>query len=168
MAANIPLLMKVLSPKIVSKAVQTFDRATMVVVGACWTAAMLMMAFAVYTTILTVSSKHAAESALATEPSLPKMVRKGVDPRYAQSMVERLKRRYPDIGVTFERDLLRITTVDGTKFHEWLNSLSYIDTISPEYHWSIQKLCVGKCGGELMQAVLSGEQISFEVPQTGG
>jgi hypothetical protein len=167
MSIDLQFVMKSLSPKIASKALQTFDRATTVVVGACWGAAVLMMAFAIYTTMLSVSAKRASETALVTEPSLPKVVHKTIDGRAAQTMVERLQRRYPDVTFSLATNQnITITAVDGSKFRQWLTALSYIDTISPEYHWSISAFCVGKCpGNELMRAVLTGERISFEAPQ---
>ena len=159
--------MRTLSPKVMAKAVQAFDRAMTVVVGVCWGAAILMMGFAVYTTMMSLSSKRAADAAVVAEPILPKIVRKTIEPRNAQAMIERLQHRYPDISFAIQNNnSLTVTAVEGSKFHQWLTALSYIDTISPEYHWSIQQFCVGKCrNGDLMRAVLSGEKISFEAPQ---
>jgi hypothetical protein len=55
--------------------------------------------------------------------------------------------------------------MNGSQFHEWLAAISYIDTISPELHWSFQEFCVGDCKNtELMHAILKGERISFEAP----
>jgi hypothetical protein len=158
------LLLKVVSPKIAKKAIQTFDRATTVVVGACWAAAVLMMAFALYTVSLAVSSKHASEAALIAEPKLPKIKRTNIDAQSLQAMVDRLKRRFPDITFTIQNNqALKVSTLDGSKFRQWLTVVSYIDTISPGLNWSIQDLCVGKCtSNELMRTVLIGERISFE------
>jgi hypothetical protein len=139
------LLVKVLSPKIAAKAVQSFDRATTIVVAACWGAAILMMAFAIYTTLTAVSAKRQAENAEIAEPSLPKVVRKNIEPRAAQGLVERLKRLYPDITFNLANNqALTVTAIDGSKFRQWLTALSYIDTISPEYHWTLTQFCVGK------------------------
>jgi hypothetical protein len=157
--------MKVLAPKIAAKAIQTFDRATVIVVGACWAAAILVMIFAIYATTVSVSAKREADEAMAVEPALPKITRKGVEVTYAQTMLDRLKRLYPDVGFSFERENLIVTAVDGARFREWLTAVSYVDTISPDYHWSIKQFCVGKCGGEIMHAVLIGEHISFEMPK---
>lgn len=167
MALDAQLILRSFSPRIAAKALQTFDRATTVVVSACWGAAILMMAFAIYTTMLSVSAKRASDTALVTEPSLPKIVRKNIEGRSAQVMVERLQRRYPDVIFSLSNNQsITITAVDGGKFRQWLTALSYIDTISPEYHWSISAFCVGKCpGNEIMRAVLTGERISFEAPQ---
>jgi hypothetical protein len=103
---------------------------------------------------------------LAAEPSLPQIVRTGVDARYLQILVDRLQHRYPELSITVQSgEAIGVVATDGNKFHQWLTALSYIDTISPEYHWSIQQLCVGKCGGEIMRATLMGEKISFDAPK---
>ena len=160
------LIMKSLSPKLTAKALQTFDRATTVVVGACWAGAILMMIFAIYTITLSVSAKRAPKAAIAAEPNLPIVTHKNIDQRTAQFLVDRLQHDYP--GITFSlqnNQVLTVLAVEGSKFREWLTALSYIDTISPEYHWTIQQFCVGKChGNELMRATLTGEKISFEAP----
>jgi hypothetical protein len=160
----IPL--KALSPVLVSKAMATFDKATMIVVGVCWGGALMMMAFALYTVSMTVSARHATDAALIAEPSLPKIVRTNMDVRTAQIMLERLQKHYPDINFALQpNQVLKVSTNDGAKFHQWLTALSYIDTIAPEWHWSIQEFCVGKCSGnDLMRAMLTGEHISFEAP----
>ena len=161
------LFIKILSPKVAAKAVQSFDRATTVVVGACWGAAILMMAFAVYTTMISVSTKRQAENAEIAEPILPKIVRKGIEPRVAQGLVDRLKRLYPDLTFALANNqVLTVTAIDGSKFRQWLTALSYIDAISPQYHWTMTQFCVGKCtGNEIMRANLTGEQIALEAPQ---
>jgi hypothetical protein len=166
MNVDIKIVLRALSPKIIMKVIQTFDRATMVVVGSCWAAVVVMMAFAIYTTTLSVAEKHANDAAIAAEPNLPKIVRKSIEPRYAQSMTDRLKRLYPQISTSFEHGALSLSASDGSRFHQWLIALSYVDTMSSEYHWTLQRFCVGQCGGaDLMQAVLAGEQVSFEMPQ---
>ncbi|HEU0117820.1 MAG TPA: hypothetical protein VFR09_04230 [Alphaproteobacteria bacterium] len=166
MSLDPQIIMKSLSPKLISKALASFDRAMTVVVGTCWGAALLMMAFAVYTMSLSVSARHAADDAAAAEPNLPQIVHKPIEQRGEQIMVERLQHGFPGITFTLQAQALTVTAVEASKFREWLTALSYIDTISPEYHWTIQQFCVGKChNNEMMHAVLTGEKISFEAPQ---
>jgi hypothetical protein len=160
------ILLKAISPKLMTKAVQAFDRSTTIVVGACWAAALLMIGFALYTLHLSVATKLAAESALVAEPNLPQIVHKQIEPREAQVLVDRLQHLYPDISFAFRNNLLAVVATDGSKFRQWLMALGYIDTISPQFHWGIQEFCVGNCGShDLMKVVLSGEKISFEKPQ---
>lgn len=166
MSVEPSIIMKAMSSRMVTKALQKFDRATTVVVGACWAAAVLIMALAVYTTILSVSAKRAANDAIAAEPVLPKIVRSNIDNRYLQLLLERLQHQFPEVVFSIEKNQsLQVSALDGSKYRQWLTALSYIDTVSPEYHWSISKFCVGKCSGEIMRAVLTGEKISFQAPQ---
>lgn len=169
MSFNSRLLLKSLSPKMITKAIQAFDRAMAIVVGVCWGAAVLMMVFAIYTLTLSVSARHVSDAALVAEPNLPKIVRKSLAPRETQLMVERLQHRYPEINFTLQGDQsVVVSAIDGSRFRQWLTALSYVDTIAPEFHWSLHEFCVGKCNGnEIMRAVLVGENISFEAPQSG-
>lgn len=163
-------LLKALSPKLAAKAIQAFDRGMTVVVGACWGAALLMMIFALYTASLSAAASRAAEEAEAAEPILPKTVRQPVEPHDLEPMIERLQHRYMGISFSLGTDrALTVSCVDVNKFREWLTALSYIDTISPEYRWSLREFCVGGgCkGGALMIAVLTGEKISFAAPSPG-
>ncbi len=160
--------LKSLSPKMVVKAVQAFDRAMTVVVGVCWGAAILMVVFAIYTLTLSVSARRVSDTALTAEPTLPKIVRKVVSAHETQAMIERLQTHYPDIRFALEGEQnLVVSAIDGSRFHEWLAALSYVDTIAPEFHWSLHDLCVGQCNAnEIMHASLVGENISFEAPQS--
>jgi len=167
MSIDSKIILKAISPKMIGRAIRTFDRATVVVVGVCWGAALVMMAFALYAVSLSASTRHAADALAASEPSLPKIVHKAIEEREAKALADQLQRRYPTINIGIGNDqLITITASDGNKFREWLNVLSYIDTISPQYRWSLRELCVGKCiGSALMRAALVGEKISFEAPQ---
>lgn len=169
MSDDTKALMKALKARIATKAMQTFDRSTVIVVGACWGVAILMMLFAVYAVILSASTRRAAETAAASEPILPKAVHKPINAHDAQSLVDRLKRLYPDLTITLNNDgSVNMSTNDGPKFREWLIAVSYIDVMAPQFRWAIREFCVGKCSGAgLMHAVLTGEKISFEAPQPG-
>jgi hypothetical protein len=159
------IFLKSLSPKIAVKVIESFDRVTALVVGVCWAGAALMIGFALYTVNLTVTAKHAAETALVAEPVLPKAVHRKIEARDVQGLIDRLQHRYPDLIITFKNSL-SISAADGSKFHDWLNVLSYMDEISPQNRWNMEEFCVGRCSGNvLMQATLTGEKITFEKPQ---
>jgi len=147
-------------------AAKTFDRATTIVVGVCWGAAIIMMAFAVYIVSLSASTRRASETAAAAEPILPKIVKKPIDAQDALPLTDRLQHRFPGITFSLGPDQsLSVSTNDGSKFREWVTVLGYIDTISPKYRWTIKELCAGKCqGNTLMHALLVGEHVSFEAP----
>jgi hypothetical protein len=169
MSADTKAMMKALKLRFAAKAIHTFDRATMIVVGACWGAAILMVLFALYAVILSASTRRAAEAASASEPVLPKTIHKPIEPRETLPLVERLKHRFSSISITLNGDQsVTLTANDGSKFREWLMAMSYTDVMSPQYRWTIKEFCAGKCsGGVLMRAVLTGEKISFEAPEPG-
>jgi hypothetical protein len=163
--SSIPaVLIKVLSPRLAIKAVQAFDRATVIVVASCWAAAGVTLAAALYTVMITASARHATDQALAQEPMLPKVERSNIEGREAQALVDRLQHRYPAVVFSAQSNRLRISATDGARFRDWLMALSYIDTITPEYHWTIQDFCVGKCRGDIMSATLTAERISLVAP----
>ncbi|MGE3623005.1 MAG: hypothetical protein AB7H77_03895 [Bdellovibrionales bacterium] len=169
MKSEYQALLKALGTKFVNRSIQTFDRATIVVVGVCWGAAILMIAFTVYTISLSASTRRAAEVATASEPVLPKIVRKPVSVKDAQPLVDRLQKRFPGAIITLNNDqTITLTASDGLKFREWLSAVSYIDVASPKYRWTIKEFCVGRCtGGTLMRALVAGETISFETKSGG-
>ncbi len=155
---------KAFAPRIINKVIQTFDRAMIMVVGTAWAVALLMILFALYTINLTVAAKKEFVTAAAGEPSLPNVVSAPPGAAETQPLVDRLQKRFPEIGfVLTGGQSLTVTAVDPSKFRLWLTVLSYIDTISPQYRWSIQDLCVGsKCGGNVpMRAVVVAEKITF-------
>ena len=160
------LLLKVMSPKIMAKAIASFDRATTIVVGTCWAGALLMVGFALYTLTMAAHAKQMLETALVAEPTLPRILHTNAEARDVQSIVDRLQHLYPEISFSF-RNNLAVSGPDGKNFRQWLSAIDYADTISPQYHWTIQELCVGKCSSrDLMHAYLVGDKISFEKPQT--
>ena len=167
MSGDTKALMKALQIRFIRKAVHTFDRATVIVVGVCWGAAIMMVLFALYAVILSASTRRAAEAAAASEPVLPTTLHKPILPRESQPLLDRLKHRFPGISVTLNNDQsVTLSANDGSKFREWLMAMSYTDVMSPQYRWTIKEFCAGKCsGGVLMHAILTGEKISFEAPQ---
>jgi len=168
MSDDFKAIMKSMSGRFVSKAIHTFDRATMVVVSVCWGAAILMIMFALYAVSLSASTRRAYEAAAASEPILPKIARKPMDVRDVKPLVDRLQHRYPGISFTIGNDnSIAISSTDGAKFHDWLNVVRYVDIASPKYRWIIKELCVGRCTGALMRAQMVGEVVTFEAPESG-
>jgi len=158
---------KVFAPTVVSKALQSFDKATILIVSACWGGALLVMCFALYTISLSVTARTQAIEAAALEPSLPRMVSRPPEPAEIKPIVDRMQKRFPEIKFTLGSDkALTITATDGANFRTWLTVLSYIDTVSPQYRWEIKDLCVGgSCsGGQPMKASLIAKKITFSAP----
>lgn len=161
------LLAKALAPRLASKVVKGFDNAMLVVVGVAWTVALLMLLFAAYTVNATVKERRELLAAEASEPVVPVVNGKAPDISEMQPIVGRLQKRFSEISFVLGNDRsLTVSSGDGAKFRLWLTVLSYIDTVSPQYRWSMREFCVGmKCGSNTpMRAVLTAEKITFSVP----
>jgi hypothetical protein len=158
---------KAFSARVMTHALQAFDRAMMVVVAVCWGGAILVMVFALYTLNLSMAAKHDAIEAAASEPSVPQVVTTFPETTELQPLLERLQKRFPDITFVLGGDkTLTVTAVDGSKFRLWLTVLGYIDTVIPQYRWTMKEFCVGmQCGNAApMKAVLTAEKITFTLP----
>ncbi len=166
MVGSYTFFSKFFSPSILSGALQTFDRATIVIVSACWGGAIMVMLFALYTLSLSVEAKKASIEAAAQEPTLPVLVTSSPSERELKPLVSRLQKRFPGIEFDLTSDRsVSVRTRDSGLFRVWLTVLSYIDTISPQYRWKIKTFCVGgECSSSVpMQAILKAEKISFSV-----
>lgn len=165
MTGNVQAIMKSLGSRFMGKAIQSFDRATTIVVAVCWGTALFMIALTLYSVHLASVTGHAAEEAAAAEPILPKVSRKPIEARDAKALYERLLHEHPTLNFTLANDnSLNISAQDGSKFNEWLALLRYVDIASPKYRWTLKEFCVGKCAGALMHAVMVGETVTFEQP----
>ncbi|MDD3183233.1 MAG: hypothetical protein PHD48_10590 [Alphaproteobacteria bacterium] len=151
-------------PRMVNRAVHTFDKATIVIVSSCWGGAILIMLFALYTINMSIVAKRQVIEAAAAEPSLPQLVSRPPELSELKPIVDRLQKRFPEISFSLGNDrALTVSAQQGAKFRTWLTVLSYIDTISPQYRWQIREFCVGgKCSSSIpMKAVLVAQKISF-------
>jgi len=164
MSDDFKSVIKAMSGRFVSKAIHTFDRATIVVVSVCWGAAILMLVFTLYTISLSASTHRAAETAAASEPILPKITRKQIDTRDAKALIDRMQHRYSGMNFTLGNNdnSITVSSTDGAKFHDWVSAVRSVDVSSPKYRWTIKELCVGRCTGALMRAMLLGETVTFE------
>lgn len=161
--------MRLLAPRLIGRAVQSFDKATVVIVASCWGGALLVIVFALYTLNLSVQAKKSIVEAAAQEPFLPKIETKAPNASEINVILERMKSRFPDIAFTLSNDQsLTISAIEGAKFRTWLTVLSYIDTISPQYRWKIKDFCVGmKCPAATpMRATLVAQKITFSMPDS--
>ncbi len=170
MQRNLSLYAKIFNPALIGKVLYTFDKATMVVVSATWGAILLLILFALYTVNLSVEAKRQMLESAAMEPDLPRILTRRPEASEIRPLLERLQKRFPEIGFSLANDLtLTVTASDGAYFRTWLTVLSYIDTISPQYRWQIKEFCVGtQCRGSVpMQAFLTAQKITFSAPKTG-
>ena len=168
MSTNAKFFLKFLSPRILAKAAMTLDKSTSVVVSACWVATFVVLILAVFSVHGAVSAKKDAAEALVAEPALPKLSTKNIERREAQSISDRLQRQFPDIKFEMGAEgAIIIKSGDGSKFHEWITALSYIDAMAPEFRWTLHDFCVGTCGGQdIMKAVVTGQRAAFSLPQS--
>ena len=165
MALDSDLYRKVLTLPRVSKLASTFDRNMASILGISWGVALAIMVLAIYVTMMSASMRRAANNAMDVEPALPIINHGGVSPAEMQALMDRMAHRYPELGFTLRDRAMTVTAVDGTRFRQWLNALSYVDTVSPQLHWTIQDLCVGKCSGsDPMRATVIAERVTFDVP----
>jgi len=163
--ANQNLLTRVLSTRVLAKAILTFDRATAIVVGSCWAAALLVMFMALHEVHSAATARREAQEALAAEPVLPTITTGVVNAREGQAILDRLQHQFPELKITWENNqTLSIRTMEGSRFHQWVTAISYVDAMAPQIHWSLQEFCVGHCDSDLMRATLTGQKISFALP----
>ena len=167
MTSRFSVLLKSLSPGMLTKALRTFDRVTLLIVSISWTITIVVMLFAIYTINLSSAAQKAAEEALVTEPTLPKIVQSGVGGKELKTMVDGLQHRYPDVTVNWESGVLTLIGKDGSHYRSWLMAIGQIDTLYPQFHWTIRGFCVGTgCNSpNLMSVDLVGSQFAFEKPQ---
>ena len=168
MTIDTKVLLKFLSPRIVAKAVMTTDKSTALVVSVCWAAAFVVLILAVYAVHGAASAKKDAEAALVAEPVLPVARTTPIGDSDVQVAVDRMQSQFPDIKFEAGPDhMVVIKSNDGARFHQWISALSYIDSMSPQLHWTLDSFCVGNCRGtEVMKATVAGVRITFSLPQT--
>ncbi len=158
---------RVFSPRVITRAIRAFDRATVVIVASTWGGVVLLMLFALYTLNLSTRAKVETVAAAAMEPALPQMLSRQPDMKEMEEIRNRLEKRFPDVTFAVAPDrAMTLTANDGSKFRMWLNALTYIDTAYPKYRWRIKEMCVGaKCSTNIpMKAVLTPDKIVFANP----
>jgi hypothetical protein len=167
MAMNNKLILKIFSPRIVAKAVVTMDKSTAVIVSAFWLAALVTLIMAVFAVHGAVSAKKAAAGAQVAEPVLPVISNTSLSAIDIQKIMDRMQHQFPDIRFdTGQNQSIVIRSNDGSKFHQWITALSYVDTMEPQFRWMINDFCVGACGNQdMMKATVSGHKVVFSLPQ---
>ncbi|MBP7253436.1 MAG: hypothetical protein KBA75_08130 [Alphaproteobacteria bacterium] len=156
-----------LSPDYLGRAMRALDRATLVIIGVVWLGAILMMGIAIYTAVKANKARQLTEEAAAVEPIVPQTLRAVVPRAELEKLAERLRGRFDKISFNAMPDnSLEITSSEAGLYLDWLAALSYLDTIAPQVRWAIRDLCVGtECGGALMRAAVSGERVTFKMPE---
>ncbi|MDX9690147.1 MAG: hypothetical protein RBT70_06745 [Alphaproteobacteria bacterium] len=168
MSLDFSSLPKILSPAILTRAVRSFDKTVTLFVSVGWGAVIVVWILAIYTIHLSVTARSQLAEASAKEPSLPIIEKTSVPARQIEKVMERLKKKFPDVTVSAARDSsVNIIGTEGSRFKSWMYALSYIEIISPEYYWEIKEMCVGAhCGANsLMKVVLTPQKIIFKAPE---
>jgi hypothetical protein len=168
MSTDLAFIRQALTPKLIRRVMTTFDKAMTIVVSACWTAALLVVLLAVYSTHGALVAKRDSEKLLAIEPALPQVTREQPSKKDLDPIVDQIKKRFPDFNIEQDRDQrLNIRNNDPSLFRQWLVLVSYVDTMSPGLRWSLNEFCVGQqCpGNSLMSAQLTAEMIGFAAPE---
>lgn len=160
------LLIKIVTPRLIAKALMTLDKSTAIVVGVCWGVALVTLVAALLAVHASVDAKKQADAAIVAAPVLPQEVKSKINVKEGRDIVARLQHQFPDIKFDLDgTPAVIIKSDDGAQFHEWVNALAYLDTLSPEYQWRLRSLCVGKClGADLMKAEVTGERVVFNLP----
>jgi hypothetical protein len=168
MSGNTQILIRVFSPRLIGKALSALDKSTAIVVGMCWLAAVVMLiaaSMSVHSVML--AKKEAADATIAT-PVLPEATTIGINAQDAQQVVGRLQRQFPDIKFDIDgNQMIFMSASEGSKFHQWITALGYIDAMAPQYRWTLRTFCVGKCnsGQDLMKASVTGQKMTFSLPK---
>ena len=167
MAKNRMVVLSFFSPRIIAKAVTTLDKSTTFVVGSCWAAAFVILILAVFAVRGAVSAQKDAMSALVAEPVVPVAQKTSIDAHEVQVTMDRMQHQFPDVKIeSGGNQSVIIRSNDGSRFHQWVAALSYVDSMSPQIHWTLNEFCVGNCkGSDLMRAAVSGERVTFSLPQ---
>jgi hypothetical protein len=167
MAANRKLLIRVFSPRVIARAIATLDKSTALIVSAAWLAALVTLILAVFAVHGAVSSQKEAMDARISEPALPQATTTPIAQRDTQTIIDRLQHQFPDIKFDIAPgQAISVKSPDGSKFHQWITALGYIDTMAPEYRWTLSEFCVGACSNQdLMRATVTGQRVVFSLPQ---
>ncbi|MDD3370820.1 MAG: hypothetical protein PHE27_03220 [Alphaproteobacteria bacterium] len=162
--AKIPF--RVFSPSRIARAVSAFDKSTTMIVGTCWLAALVMMILAIVSVHAAVDYKKEAATASSVNPVLPTIKKVSIPPHELQKVVERLQKQFPDIKIDLRAPSgINVRTNDGNQFHQWITALNYVDTMAPEYRWTLKDFCTGSCSnGFLMSAGVYGQKTIIAMP----
>ncbi len=165
------LFVRAFSPQRISTALRTLDKSTGLIVGICWLAAFAMIVLTAFSVRGTVLAKNEATKVLVAEPILPDSKTVPIAAVELQKIVDRLKRQFPDIKIEQKQtvkigQMIEVKCDDGARFHEWITALSYIDTMAPQFRWTLREFCVGACSNrQLMSAIVTGQKTLLSAPR---
>lgn len=151
------------------RALRSFDKATALIVATVWTSAAVIIILATFAVFGAVKSKQEMTKLLVDEPAQLKIEFSPASSKDLQPLLDRIKKRYPDLKLELAKDgSMTIFSENPEHFRQWIFALNYIDSISPQFRWSIRTLCVGtQCSMKMiMHAALRAEKVNFVVPDS--
>ena len=94
------------------------------------------------------------------------IVKAPVTGKEPQAIIDRLQRRYPEVNMTWQNNVLTVNGASGLVYQQWLNAIGQLDTLYPQYHWKIKNMCVGKIcnGANIMSVDLVAEKVAIQPP----
>jgi hypothetical protein len=157
------------SGDIFQKAMLSMDKATLLIIGSAWLAALVVSGFAFMSIKDLGQLKIKTETARALDPVLPKIVRLPLGKEQYEPLLQRLKKQFPMVQLEITgKPNLKIQNNNPDAFMDWLNAISYVDGMVSTVRWTMTSFCVGvECTGDaLMQAELTAEAINITQPET--
>ncbi len=156
------------SGAVFEKAMVTIDKSTLLIIGVAWAVAMVSIGLAFAAVKDTAQLKLKTEVARALDPILPKIVRLPLTKEQYVPLLARLKKQFPTVIFDITgKPTLRLQSSNPEEFMNWLNAVSYMDSMVSTVRWTLTEFCVGvECPGEgLMQAELTAEAINITQPE---
>lgn len=156
------------SGAVFEKAILTIDKSTLLIIGVAWAVAMVSIGLAFAAVKDTAQLKLKTEVARALDPVLPKIVRLPLTKDQYAPLLARLKKQFPTVIFDITgKPTLRLQSSNPEEFMNWLNTVSYMDSMVSTVRWTLTEFCVGsECPGEgLMQAELTAEAINITQPE---
>ncbi|MDX1922751.1 MAG: hypothetical protein SFW65_06455 [Alphaproteobacteria bacterium] len=157
------------SGAVFEKAMVTIDKSTLLIIGIAWLVAIVAMGLAFTAVKDTAQLKLKTEVARALDPVLPKIVRLPLTKEQYEPLQARLKKQFPTVNFDItSKPTLRLMSNNPDDFMNWLNAVSYVDSMVSTVRWTLNAFCVGvECPGDgLMQAELTAEAINITQPET--
>lgn len=159
------------SGQALEKALLTIDKSTLIIMAVVWLAAIGMGGAAFMAVKDAAMLKMKAETARALDPVLPKIVRLPLDKAQYDPLLLRLKKQFPTVLMEVTgKPTLRLHGTNAEDYINWLNAISYTDSMVSTIRWTLAFFCVGsECpGDDVMQAELTAEAINITQPESAG
>jgi hypothetical protein len=172
MLLDLKTLLRAFAPGRAAHALKMLEKSTALIVSTCWLAALVTLALAIMAAHGAVSFKKEVVKAVAVEPVLPTITANPISQNEIQMLADQLRHQFPEIRIDVKNPqgkasgAIEIGTDDGSRFHEWITAISYLDTMAPQYRWTLGAFCTGACpGGHLMTAALTGQKLVISMPK---